>query len=91
MHGAILNGFLSHFVGMHFPGVRALLQSVELRFLRPCYLWDHLKLELKVVQKSNVGGGVLLTNVAFRNVTRGNAVAANGRVQIGLCDAIDGS
>src|SRR5436190_1875392 len=40
MHGSILNGFVSHFVGMVFPGANSLLLSVDLRYSQPCYLGD---------------------------------------------------
>lgn len=51
MHGAILNGFLSHLVGMVIPGSRALLLSVEMRYLQPCYLDDALEFTATVSQR----------------------------------------
>src|SRR4026208_1783235 len=44
MHGAILNGFLSHFVGMVYPGAYSLLLTVDLRYQHPSYLGDTLRL-----------------------------------------------
>ena len=38
MHGTILNCFISHFVGMHFPGGRVLLHAVDTQFKSPCHL-----------------------------------------------------
>src|SRR5882724_1381610 len=51
MPGAILNGFISHFVGMVFPGEPSLLLAVDLRFAHPSFLGDVLRLEAKVSQK----------------------------------------
>jgi len=44
MHGSLLNGFVSHFVGMHFPGQSSLLLSVDLRFSHPSYLGDAIRM-----------------------------------------------
>lgn len=82
MHGGILNGFVSHFVGMVFPGVSSLLLSSELRFQQPCYLGDQLRLEAKVAQKLDVQQVVVL-HLTFQNLTQKNT-AAMGRVQVKL-------
>ena len=80
MHGAILNGFVSHFVGMVFPGANSLLLSVELRYAEPTYLGDTLELRAQCVQKFDAKQVVVL-HVAFFNQTRGLS-AATGRVQV---------
>jgi len=77
-HGAILNGFLSHFVGMRFPGASALLLSAEIRYQSPCFLDDEIELRGRVSQRSESAGTVLL-GVVFYNVTR-QRVAASGKV-----------
>ncbi len=80
MHGAILNGFVSHFVGMIFPGANSLLLSVELRYLQPSYLGDALRLHAKVAQRQETARVVVL-HVRFQNHTRG-VMVANGRIQV---------
>lgn len=82
MHGSILNGFISHFVGMHFPGRFGLLLSVDLRFLNPSYLGETIRLEAVVSQKMDVRT-VLVLDVTLTNVTRGG-LAARGRIQVML-------
>lgn len=42
MHGAILAGFLSHFVGESLPIKNVLVQTYQLHFLKPVYLNDIL-------------------------------------------------
>jgi 3-hydroxybutyryl-CoA dehydratase len=84
MHGAILNGFLSNFVGMHFPGRRALWLSVDLRYLAPTYLDDQVKIEAVVAQKVE-SQQVLVLNIVVRNVTQG-ILTARGRLQVTLRD-----
>ena len=84
MHGTLLNGFLSHFVGMYFPGEFSLLLTVDLRFAEPSYLDDVVQLETVVVQKLDVRN-VLVMSVKFTNTTR-NWIAARGRVQVMVRD-----
>ena len=80
MHGAILNGFLSHFVGMVFPGSESLLLSTDLRFSKPSYADDRILLEAKVNHKLDAGN-VIQMDVSFTNLTR-SWQAARGRVQV---------
>lgn len=80
MHGGILNGFLSHFVGMVFPGAESLLLSTDLRFSNPCYLNDELLLDAKVIHKLDAAN-VIQLDVSISNITR-SAIAARGRVQV---------
>jgi 3-hydroxybutyryl-CoA dehydratase len=79
-HGAILNGFLSHFVGMRFPGSTALLLSADLRYRAPCFAGDAVELHGRVVQRSESARTVLLA-VSFQNLTRDRA-AATGKVLV---------
>ena len=82
MHGAILNGFISNFVGMNFPGKRTLELGVEIRFLKPTYVGDVLELEA-VVKERLESRQVVVLHFAFQRV--GEAVA-RGKVSIMLCD-----
>jgi acyl dehydratase len=84
MHGAILNGFVSHFVGMRFPGRRSLLLSVDLRYGSPSHLGDELTLHAEVTQKVDAQRVVVLT-LRFENRTRGSR-AATGRVQVRMAE-----
>lgn len=80
MHGTILNGFVSHFVGMYFPGRFSLLLSVDLRFSNPSYLGDSIRLETVVSQKLDARNIVVL-DATLSNTTR-NWLAARGRIQV---------
>ena len=85
MHGGILNGFVSHFVGMEFPGAHSLLLSTELRFSHPTHLGDTLRLEARV-ERIVVSQQVVLLHVRFLNLNREN-LAATGRVQVRISPA----
>ncbi|MBF0435687.1 MAG: hypothetical protein HQL77_09980 [Magnetococcales bacterium] len=80
MHGAILNAFLSHFIGMVFPGRNALLLSVELRYANPSYLDDTLLLSARVMHRSD-SHSVVELKIIFENRTRG-VRAASGKALV---------
>jgi 3-hydroxybutyryl-CoA dehydratase len=82
MHGALLNAFVSHFVGMRVPGRRALLQAMDLQYLKPSFLGDRLILRATVAQKVEAARAIVL-HVKIQNETR-QAVVARGRVQVGI-------
>lgn len=83
-HGAILNGFVSHFIGMVLPGKRSLLLSVDLRYAQPCHIGDAVVLTGTVSQKVDAQQVVVLT-LRIRNETRGTS-AATGRAQVRVRD-----
>lgn len=85
MHGAILNGFVSHFVGMVFPGAHSLELSSELRFSAPVYLGDAVRLHATVSQRVDALQVVVL-HLTLINETRGGT-AATGRLQIKITEA----
>jgi acyl dehydratase len=85
MHGSILNGFVSHFIGMHFPGKWSLLLSVDLRFSNPSGLGDSIRMEVEVTQKVDARNVVVL-DATLSNTTRG-CVAARGRIQVMIKEA----
>ncbi len=82
MHGAILNGFISNFVGMHFPGRRTLELGVEIQFVQPAYAGDVLQLEATVKERLEARKVVTL-HFTFR---RESAAVARGRITVMLCD-----
>lgn len=82
MHGAILQGFLSHFVGMHFPGRKSLILSVNLNYHRPSYLGDKINLTARVRQKVETGQ-VIVLEVKFTNLAS-ETLVASGKVQVAL-------
>jgi 3-hydroxybutyryl-CoA dehydratase len=82
MHGAILNGFISNFVGMHFPGKRTLEWGVEIGFVKPTYVGDVLKLHAAVKQRMEFNKVVTLQ---FRFL-RESVIVAKGLISVMICD-----
>lgn len=82
MHGAILNGFLSHFIGTCFPGKHALLHSVNTQYRAPVYLGDVLLLNSKVEHKSDATKTVLL-NISWIHVASKRIIGTT-KAQVGV-------
>jgi 3-hydroxybutyryl-CoA dehydratase len=81
MHGAILNGFISNFVGMNFPGKRTLELGVEISFVKPTYCGDILTLHA-VVKERLESRRVLVLQFRF---LRDTVLVAKGRISAMIC------
>jgi 3-hydroxybutyryl-CoA dehydratase len=84
MHGAMLNGLLSHFVGMVCPGRNSILLSADMRYLKPCYLNDRIALVAKVSHTAASEKAVEL-RIEFVNRTQ-KYTAAKAKVLVGMLD-----
>ncbi|MCW5960574.1 MAG: hypothetical protein KIS76_10470 [Pyrinomonadaceae bacterium] len=84
MHGAILQGFLSHFIGCHFPGKRSLILSVSVDYRLPNYLGDEIEILARVRQKVETGKVVVL-GLKFNNLTTGK-LSASGKILVSIRD-----
>jgi acyl dehydratase len=81
MHGNILGGFVSHFVGEGLPSRQLVLHGQALRFRKPVYLGDELALEATLVHVS-AAVGALEFSLRFRNAA--GETVATGTVQAGV-------
>jgi len=85
MHGAVLNGFVSNFVGMVLPGGRSLELSVDIHFSQPFYLGDTIRVQGKIAQKLDVQQVVVL-HLIFLNQTH-PGTTATAKVQVKMMSA----
>jgi acyl dehydratase len=83
-HGVILNGFISHFLGMHYPGGGVLLHSLQTTFRNPCHVSDCIRIEAVVGQVSRAVG-VAVVELTLTNITRAT-LAAKAKAQLGLLE-----
>ena len=81
MHGNILNGFLSFFVGECLPIKNVILQSQEIQYRKPVYLGETLTLRAEVVDVSPAVGSA---GLRFTFVDRSGQKVANGKLQLGV-------
>ncbi|OGX38720.1 MAG: hypothetical protein A3D87_03560 [Omnitrophica WOR_2 bacterium RIFCSPHIGHO2_02_FULL_50_17] len=82
VHGAVLGGFLSNFIGMELPYKNVVIHSLEIDFVKPNYVGDYLRIEARVDQVSEAVK-VFVLKINIMNLMRGY-VCAKAKVQVGI-------
>ncbi len=86
MYGNILNGFISHFVGMALPSRDVMIQTQDIQFRKPVFLGDSLTLKTEIETMSEAVE-VINYKLKFYRETAGGGkplLIATGHVQIGM-------
>lgn len=81
MHGNILNGFLSYFIGELMPTKDVIIHSQEIQFKNAVYLNDKLQFKAEVTGFYESVNAVEF-KFEFRNAE--SKIAAKGKIQIGI-------
>jgi 3-hydroxybutyryl-CoA dehydratase len=81
MHGNILNGFISYFVGECLPCKNVIIHTQEIAFKQPVYLNDRLFFEAKVTA---IYEAVRAIEFKFTFKNNDLIVVSKGKIQIGL-------
>lgn len=84
MYGNILNGFVSHFVGMALPSRDVMIQTQDIQFRKPVYLNDEILLKSSIEEVSEA---VEIINYKLKFYRMGGVkpeLVASGHVQIGI-------
>ena len=81
MHGNILNGFLSYFIGECLPVKAVVIQSQEIKFHKPVYLNDTVTL---IAEVADFHESVRPAEMSFHFLNQNNAKVARGKISIGL-------
>jgi 3-hydroxybutyryl-CoA dehydratase len=81
MHGNILNGFLSYFIGELLPVKNVIIHTQEISYRKPVYLNDRLFFKAKV-SEIHESVNVAVFKFSFTNQT--GETAAKGSIQIGF-------
>lgn len=81
MHGNILNGIISYFVGECLPMKNVIIHMQSIKFMKPVYLNDHLLLNVEV---EDIYESVSSIAFKFQFTNSNNVKVAKGNVQIGL-------
>ena len=79
MHGNILNGFLSFFIGELLPTEDVMILSQTINFKKPVYLDDILHFEAVVTEQSEA---VQVNTFKFKFVNEELQTVASGKIQI---------
>lgn len=81
MHGNILNGFLSYFVGECLPVKTVVIHSQEIKFHKPVYLNDALTLQAEV---ADFFESVKTAEITFQFLNQHNVRVARGKISVSL-------
>ncbi len=81
MHGNILNGFLSYFIGEGLPTKDVMIISQAISFHNPFYLNDKIAFTAKI---KDVTASVGVYNFKYRFTNEANKLIAKGTIQIKL-------
>ncbi|KXH83020.1 MaoC/PaaZ C-terminal domain-containing protein [Chryseobacterium kwangjuense] len=79
MHGNILNGFLSYFIGELLPTEDVMILSQTINFKNPVYLNDVLNFEAILTDQSEA---VRVNTFAFKFINESLKTVASGKIQI---------
>ena len=81
MHGNILNGFLSYFIGECLPLKNVIIQTQEIKYALPVYLNDKLELYAEI---EDVYESVNTIEFKYYFTNLNNKKVAKGKIQIGI-------
>jgi 3-hydroxybutyryl-CoA dehydratase len=81
MHGNILNGFLSYFIGECLPVKDVLIQTQEIKYLKPVYVNDQLTLCAEI---EDIYESVNTVDFKYYFENQDKVKVARGKIQIGL-------
>jgi len=81
MHGNILNGFLSYFIGELLPVKNVIIHLQEIQFKNPVYLNDEVLFSAEV---SEIFESVNAIEFKYSFRKADNKIVAKGKIQIGL-------
>lgn len=81
MHGNILNGFVSYFIGECLPTKNVIIHSQEIQFKNAVYLNDELEFKSEIV---GIYESVNAIEFKFDFKNKEGKTVAKGKIQIGL-------
>ena len=81
MHGNILNGFLSYFIGESLPTKNVIIHSQEIQFKNAVYLNDELEFNAEVI---GIYESVNAVEFKYNFKNKETKIVAKGKFQIGL-------
>lgn len=81
MHGNILNGFLSYFIGECLPEKNVIIHTQEIQYKNPVYLNDIINFTSTI---DDISEAVNTINFKFTFRNAEEKVVAKGKIQIGL-------
>ena len=84
MYGNLLNGFISHFIGMALPCRNVMILTQDIQFRKPFYLNDEIILKSSIEETSDAVEIIKFKLKFYRNDKYKTELVATGHVQIGM-------
>lgn len=81
MHGNILNGFISYFIGECLPIKNVIIHTQSISYKNPCYLNDELLFKAII---ENIYDSISTIEFKFTFTNTSNLVISKGKIQIGI-------
>ncbi|MDY6934508.1 MAG: MaoC/PaaZ C-terminal domain-containing protein [Spirochaetota bacterium] len=86
-HGILLTSFVSAIIGMDLPGEKSILQSIEMKYLYPCYHNDKITIKLEITEIfKSVKTVIAKVNIFNQEGTK----VSKAKIQIGLKEDYNG-
>jgi len=82
VHGCLIASYISRLVGVHCPGENALLQTISLKFLKPVYEGERVRV-CALVDQVSIGTNTVILKVHVEDPNTGQ-VHVRGKVQVGF-------
>ncbi len=83
-YGMLTASFLSTLVGVYLPGKYCLIQEVDIKFAKPVFIGDHLRISAEVAERNDLFKQLLL-KVKIENLDQGTKVL-RGKMKVGVLD-----
>lgn len=80
VYGLLVSSFYSRLVGVYLPGKYALLNSINIDFLKPVYIDDVLNVEGKII---NLDNRFRIINIKSR-ITRDNELVSRADIKVSI-------
>ena len=79
VHGNILNGFISYFIGMELPISNVMIVSQKINYKKPSYINDEITMNSTI---TDYFGSVNLYEIKFKFYNQNNSIISNGIIQL---------
>lgn len=81
MHGNILNGFLSYFIGEKLEIKDVIIHSQEIKYISPVYLDDVLQFNAEII---GIYESVKAVEFKYKFINQQETIVSRGKFQIGI-------
>ena len=82
VHGCLIASYISRLIGVHCPGENALLQTINLKFLKPVHEGERVRV-CGLIDQISAGTNTIVLKVHVENSETGR-INVRGKAQVGF-------